>query len=138
MPAASKNWVLGVLLSLIVIGLVAGFTPISKRLLKEVNGSLAPTRYSSLALAHSSEVRKGLPVGNTIEAVLSNHTGRTTTYSWTATEERRLVGSGNQTLRNGQTITFGIGTRGLTNGEVRIALKHTKIFVTIPLTRRRS
>lgn len=138
MSGSSKNWTIGVLLSLIAIGLVAGFTPISKGLLHEVNGSFAPTSYSSLSLAHSSEVAKGLLVGDTIEAVLSNHTGRTTTYSWTATEGHRLVSSGNRTLQNGQTITFGIGTRGSKSGEMRVALTHTKIFVTIPLTLRKS
>jgi hypothetical protein len=138
MSATSKNWTVWVLLSLIVIGLAAGFTPISNRLLHEVNGSFAPTPYSSLALAHSSEVAKGLLAGDTIEAVLSNHTGRTTKYSWTATEDHRLVSKGNRTLRNGETIAFGIGTKGSTGGEMRIALRHSTIFVTIPLTRRRS
>jgi hypothetical protein len=122
-----------VVLSPVVIGLGVGIAPNSDRAVREVSGSYAPITCLSLAPEQASEVTSGLSVRDTVAAEASDHTGRTTTYFWTATQHGRVISSGNRTLRSGKTIIFGVGTGRAKHGEMRIALNHTKVFVMVPL-----
>ena len=133
MSVTSKNWTIGALLFLVVIGLLIGFTPISNRLLREVNGSFSLSPYSSLSLIHPANVSRGTSVGTPIADSLSNHTGRTTTFVRTATENHTVIGDGSRKLRNGQTLAINVRTRGARAGEMRIAINHSKIYTTVPL-----
>jgi|ERR1017187_3033757 hypothetical protein len=133
MPSVKSNYIGKLLLTLVVVALLIGFTPISKKLLHYVDGSFSPTSFSSLALSTPSSAAVGIAAGSTVPVELTNRTGRTTTYHWTATQNGTLLSSGGRTLTNGSSTTLSITTRGAVAGSLRISLSGTKIFVTIPL-----
>jgi hypothetical protein len=126
-------WIGRFFLGLAVVGLVFGFTPISRQLLKAVDGSFAPTPYSSLALSVPSDAATGVPTGLAVPVQLTNHTGHRRTYHWTAEESGALISHGEETLGNGQAISFYIPTRGAVTGTLRIVLQDTHVFITVPV-----
>ena len=121
------------LLLLVVLVLVFGFTPISHGLLRFVHGSFAPSPYSSLALKTPSNVAVGIPAGELVPVQLANHTGHIKTYHWSATERGALISLGEATVDNGRAITIFVPSRGAVTGKLQIALTGTKIFVTVPI-----
>ena len=116
-----------------VVVLAFGFTPIANALLKSVNGSFAPSRYSSLALKTPSDAVAGYLAGDPVAVELTNHSGRAKTYRWSATQNGALVSLGEETIDSGRGITINVPTQGAVTGKLRIALSGTTIFVTVPL-----
>jgi hypothetical protein len=122
-------------LTLIVLVLVFGFSPISRLLLSTVSGSFSPTPYTSLALKASSHATRGIVAGQPVPVRLVDRTGRPKTYHWSATQNGRLVSLGDEALDSGQAVTILIPTRGATKGALRISLAGTQVFVTVPILR---
>jgi hypothetical protein len=122
-----------VVLTLVILALVLGFTPISKVLLKTVNGSFAPARYSSLALEVPSDAISGIRTGVPFHIQLTNRTGHDKTYLWSATEGGILVSLGQESLTNGQSASISVPTRDAVTGRLRVALTGTDIFLTVPI-----
>lgn len=133
MTAATRNRIGGLLLTLVVVLLLIGFNPVSKRLLHYVNGSFAPSPYSSLAFSTPSAVASGIMAGSTIPITLANHTGRTTPYLWTATQGDVTISAGYQILKNGTSTMLYVTTLNAVAGKLTIALENTKIFLTVPV-----
>jgi hypothetical protein len=119
------------LLSLVVVVLVLGFTPIARGLLKGVGGSFAPSPYSALAATNPSDAAAGILSGEIITVFLTNRSGHTKTYHWSATQGSALISLGEQTLANGRTTTLLVPSRGAVPGVLRIALTGTNVFVTV-------
>jgi hypothetical protein len=113
--------------------LVFAFTPISRLLLRSVNGSFAPTRFSSLALKTPSDAAEGILVGEPVRVQLSNHTGHLRTYHWSAIQKGGLISLGEETLGNGRVTTISVPTQGAETGTLRIVLNGTGVFVTLPI-----
>jgi hypothetical protein len=120
-------------LPLVVAVLVLGFTPISRVLLRAVNGSFTPTRYSSLALEAPADAVEGVLAGEPVPVRLSNHTGRTTSYHWSATQRGTLISLGEETIKSGRTITFLVPSTGSGTGRLQIELTGSNVFVTVPM-----
>ncbi|HEV3187375.1 MAG TPA: hypothetical protein VGZ04_04925 [Acidimicrobiales bacterium] len=110
-----------------------GFTPISRVLLRTVDGSFAPSKYSSLALRTPSDAVNGLFAGQPVLVRLTNHTGHLKTYHWNASQNGALISLGEQTLGNGRATTISVPSRGAISGRLRIAISGTNIFVTVPI-----
>jgi hypothetical protein len=127
-PTSSK-----LLAIFVVLALLFAFTPISKGLLRAVDGSFAPTHYSSLALRDPSDATQGVLADVPIAVQVSNHTGHIKTYRWSAKQGRTLVSLGVTTVDSGQTTTVSVPTRGAVSGVLSIALTGTKVFVTVPV-----
>ena len=121
------------LLSLVVVILVFGFTPMSRVLLRSVHGSFAPSQYSSLALSTPSDAAVGFLAGGVVPVQLTNHTGHIKTYHWSATQNGTLISLGEETLENGRAITILVPSRGAVTSRLRIALTGTNIFITVPI-----
>ena len=121
------------LLALLIFILLFGFTPISRILLRSVNGSFASNPYSSLALRTPSRATVGFLAGEPVPVQLTNRTGHTETYNWSATENGALISLGEDTLDNGRVSTIFVPSRGARTGTLRIALTATNIFVTVPV-----
>jgi hypothetical protein len=121
------------LLSAVVLILLFAFTPISKALLRGVDGSFAPTRYSSLALNNPSDAASGILSGQRLRVILTNHTGHNETYHWNATQKGALISLGEETLGNGQSTTISVPSRGADTGKLQVALAGTNVFVTVPV-----
>ena len=68
------------LLSLGVAVLLFGFPPMSRVLLRSVDGSFAPSRYNSLALRTPSDVAVGIRAGEPVPVQLTNRSGHIKTY----------------------------------------------------------
>lgn len=120
-------------LPIIAVVVLFAFTPISRALLAVVDGSFAPKPYSSLALKNPSDAVAPVPSGQRVRVVLTNHTGSTKSYSWSATQKGVFVSVGQKTLRNGQGTTIKVPTSGAASGSLRITLTGTNIFVTVPI-----
>jgi hypothetical protein len=133
MPGKGGSWASRILLVAVVGTLLIAFSPISRFLLARVDGSFAPTPYSSLGLVIPSRAVSGVHKGSPVQVQLTNHTGRSKTYHWAARENGALLGHGNQSVANGKSVRLSIPTRGAASGELRIALVGTKVFVTVPL-----
>ena len=116
-----------------VIALVFGFSPISSALLQYVHGNFTPSRYSSLSLSNPSDVEIGVLAGELVPVLLTNHTGHTRVYQWSATKNSALISQGEKTLDNGRTTTILISSHGANAGRLRRALNGTEIFVTVPI-----
>ncbi len=130
----SKKGVVGkVLLAVVVVLLLVGFSPASKRLLKLVNGSFVASPYSSLALTASSLSLKGVPIGTVIPLRLANHTGRTTKYQWSAREPSFLVSHGVMIIPSDASETINVPTKGAAPGKLRISLNSGDVYVTVSL-----
>jgi hypothetical protein len=121
------------LLALIIVILLFGFTPISRVLLRSADGSFAPNPYSSLALGTPSRAAVGFVAGKPVPVQLTNRTGHTETYQWSATQNGTLISLGEDTLDNGRASTVLVPSRGAIAGKLRIALTGTNIFVTVPI-----
>jgi hypothetical protein len=120
-------------LAVVIAILIFGFTPISRALLSSADGSFAPSPYSSLALQSPSVAESGFQSGEPVPVELANHTGHTTTYRWSATENGALISLGEETVSRGRTTTIVVPSRGAVAGTLRIALKGTSVFVTVPI-----
>lgn len=121
-------------LSVIALAVILafGFTPISNALLRSVDGSFAPTPYSSLALSSPSDAT-GILAGEFVRVQLINHSGHVKTYRWDASEKGSRLSIGAETLDNGQTLTFSVPSRGAVSGTLKIGLTGTNIYVTVPV-----
>jgi len=117
----------------LIVVLLFGFTPASRVLLRSVNGSFASTPYSSLALVAPSDAAVGFPAGEPVPVRLTNDSGRTKTYHWSATENGALISLGEDTIGNGHATSILVPSRGAVTGVLRIALTSTDIFITVPI-----
>lgn len=127
-----RNWLPIVLVTAIVL---FGFTPISRSLLGAVNGSFAPTSYTSLALSTPSNASTGIFAGELVRVRLTNHTGKSETYHWNASEKGALVSLGEETLSNDRSATLVVPSQGANSGVLRIGLVGTSVFVTVPVVK---
>ena len=121
------------LLSVTVLAILFCFTPFSNAMLRAVDGSFAPAHYSSLALPDPTNAAAGISAGQPVRVQLTNHTGRTETYHWSATQQGNLISLGEETLDNGKSVTFSVPSRGAITGTLRVALIGTTVFVTVPI-----
>jgi hypothetical protein len=119
------------LIALVVI-LALGFTPISHALLRSVNGSFAQAHYSSLSLSNPTDAT-GILAGEAVRIQLVNHSGRTKTYHWGASEKGSLLSLGAETVDNGQALTFSVPSGSAVTGTLKIALTGTDVYVTVPV-----
>ena len=133
MPRIVGSGSRGFMLSLLVVVLMFGFTPIERVLLWSVHGSFAQSPYSSLAFASTSDATAGYSVGQSVPVKLTNRTGHSETYHWSATEGNSLISLGERTLVNGQTALVPVPSRGAVPGTMRIALTGNDIFLTVPI-----
>ena len=117
--------------STIVLVLLGGFSPISRFLLREVHGSFDPTPYTSLALAKPEAVSNGVVAGRPVEVRLSNRTGASKIYSWTAVERNVVISHGRKYVGVGRSATLLIPTRHARAGKLRIGIDYTDVFVTV-------
>jgi hypothetical protein len=129
-PGSSK-------LRLFIVALIVlfAFTPISRALLASVDGSFAPSSFSSLALRSQSDPGAGFEVGDLVPVRLTNHTGSTKTYHWSATQHGVVVSLGERSLLNGRGANIDVPTNYAMSGILRIALNGTDVFVTVPLSK---
>jgi hypothetical protein len=121
------------LLSVIVLVILFCFTPFSNAMLRVVDGSFAPAHYSSLALPDPTNASAGVLAGESVRVQLTNHSGRTKTYHWSATQQGNLISLGEETLGNGESVTFSVPSRGAVTGTLSVALTGTTVFVTVPI-----
>lgn len=121
------------LLPLVILVLLFGFTPISRVLLRSVDGSFASTPYTSLALRTPSDAAVGLVAGKPVPVELTNRTGHLKTYHWSARLSGALISLGEETLGNGRSTTISVPSRGAVAGSLRIALSGTNVFITVPI-----
>lgn len=110
-----------------------GFTPISDALLGLVNGSFAPTPFTSLALQNPSTATIGVKPGVTLPVELTNRTGKARSYEWQAVQGDSVVSHGRTTLANGRTTTIFVSTSHAMLGKLRVSVLGTAIFVTVPI-----
>jgi hypothetical protein len=102
-------------------------------LLRVVNGSFAPTSYTSLALRTPSEATTGIKHGTAVQVELTNRSGRVKSYRWQATQSGVLIGTGLEKLANGKADTIKVPTKYATTGRLRVGLVGTDIYVTVPI-----
>jgi hypothetical protein len=121
------------LLSLLVVALLFAFTPLERALMSSVGGSFAQSPYTALAFASPSRAAAGFVVGQSVPIQVSNRSGHTETYHWSATEGHSLISLGERTVPNGQTASILVPSNGAVPGTLRIALAKTDIFLTVPL-----
>jgi hypothetical protein len=121
------------LLYLVVLVFVFGFSPISRALLHSVDGSFSPTAYSSLALENPNDATVSIVAGKPLAVRLTNRTGHSETYHWSATESGSLISLGEETLDSGHSTTILVPSRGATSGTLRVALTGTNVFLTVPI-----
>jgi hypothetical protein len=122
-------------LCIVALVILFAFTPISRALLASVHGSFAPSPFSSLALRNPSDLGTGYQVGDLVPVRLTNQTGSTKTYHWSATEHGVVVSLGEETLLNGRGANIDVPTNYATSGILRIALNGTDVFLTVPLSK---
>ena|ERR1039458_7668446 len=120
-------------LSLAVATVLFGFTPISHVLLRLVNGSFAPSPYTSLAPRRPSEATAGIKQGVPVQVELINRSGRARTYRWQAPQTGALISTGLEKLANGQAETIIAPTNHASSGRLRVALDGTDIYVSVPV-----
>jgi hypothetical protein len=135
MPGKDGHGKSGFVVFVVVIVLLFGFSPISRGLLNTVNGSFAPSPFSSLSLSNPTNVEYGVLAFAPLPVILTNHTGKVTHYQWTATQKSTLISQGEKTLQNGQSATLLISLRGAKAGALRISLHGTHIYITVPILR---
>ena len=120
-------------LSIVAVIVLFAFTPLSRALLLSVDGSFAPSPFSSLALRTPSDAAAAVQAGQFVPVRLTNHSGSTRTYHWSATQNGVLISLGQKTLLNGRGANIDVPTSGAASGRLRIALTGTDIFVTVPI-----
>jgi hypothetical protein len=135
MPRVAKPPAKRLIAVIVVTALLFGFSPISRMLLRLVDGSFAPSPYTSLALRNPSLAVTGVKRGTAILVVLSNHTGRTVTYHWRATQADTLIRSGKRTVLNNRVSTLRVSTKLATPGRLRVSLRGTTVYVEVPISR---
>lgn len=123
------------LLILTVVVLLFGFVPISRVLLRSVNGSFSAIPYSSLALKVPSDATAGIPAGKEVVVQLTNKTGQQKTYQWSATQKGTLISLGEDTVGSGQTSVIYIPSKGAVAGSLQILLLGSRVFITVPLVK---
>lgn len=121
-------------LRLAIIGLIVlfAFTPISRALLDAADGSFSPTPFTSLALRSSTSA---VQVGDLVPVLLTNHTGMSRSYHWSATQQGVAISIGNVTLANGHGANINVPTNFGRAGKLRIGINGTQVFVTVNLER---
>jgi GT2 family glycosyltransferase len=124
-----------VVLPLVAAIALFAFTPISGALLAFVNGSFAPTPYTSLALRSPAQAATGFKRGAVVQLELANHSGRDKTYRWNVTQASTLIGTGQERLADGQTQTILVPTKFAVGGTLRVALDGTNIYVDVPIVK---
>jgi hypothetical protein len=102
-------------------------------LVRSVDGSFAPTPYSSLALGNPADAAVGVVIGQPIRVELTNRTGHFETYHWSAQQGGALISLGEEALGSGRSVAISVPSRGAVAGSLRIALNGTNVFVTVPL-----
>jgi hypothetical protein len=125
------------LLAVILLALLFGFSPISHVLLRTVDGSFAPSPYSSLALIRPSDAATGVRSGVPVPVRITNKTGHTKTYHWVARQGSRLVSLGEKVVRTGHTATILVPSQGAVAGGMQISLNANGVFVTVPILKPR-
>jgi hypothetical protein len=120
-------------LSIIAVVVLFAFTPISRALLSSVDGSFAPSPFTSLALRAPSSPASDFEVGDLIGVRLTNRTGTTKTYQWSATQHGVVISLGEKTVPNGHGANVDVPTSFGRAGSLRIALNGTNVFVTVLL-----
>jgi hypothetical protein len=125
-----------IMLSVIVLIILFCFTPLSRTALRAVDGSFASAHYSSLALRNPADAVTGVIPGKPVPVQLTNHTGRTETYHWSATQKGNLISLGEETLSSGENVNFSVPSQGAVAGKLNIALTGTTVFVTVPIVRK--
>jgi len=118
---------------LIIAVLLFAFTPISRALLRAVDGSFDPVQYSSLALSNPSDAAAGVRAGDPVSVQLTNETGHTKAYGWSARQHGALISLGEKIVHSGGTTTILVPSRGASPGKLRIALNGTDVFITVPI-----
>ena len=129
------SWVSRALLVLVTGALIFGFSPISRQLLRSVNGGFAPIPYSSLGLVSPTSATSGMPIGLPVLVELTNHTGHSEVYHWLAEERGALISQGSQSVASGGSVPLTVPTRRAVPGELRIVLNGTKVFLTVPVVK---
>lgn len=119
--------------TVLVVILALAFTPLSRVLLRAVDGSFAPVHYTSLALIHPALVTGGIASGTPIRLELVNHSGRRQTYHLRATQGGSLLSLGTETVQSGQKMELSIPTLGARSGHLEIRIAGTHVFVTVPI-----
>jgi hypothetical protein len=122
-------------LSVIALVVLFAFTPISKAFLDSVDGSFSPTPFTSLALRTPANPGSSFEVGDLIPVRLTNRTGTTKTYQWSATQHGVVISLGQKTVRNGDEANVNVPTTLGKAGTLRITLTGTNIYVTVSLQR---
>jgi hypothetical protein len=120
---------------LLVLIIFFGFSPISRGLLRLVHGSFAPSPYSSLALASRLESNVGVLSGRPVDVLLTNQSGRTRNYYWSATQIGKMISEGQKVVGDGRSTRILIPTKGAKAGRLLISLRDTSIFVTVTVHR---
>lgn len=133
MPRFNGRVARRLLLSLAVAAVLFGFTPISHALLRAVNGSFAPTPYTSLALRSPSQAESGVKQGVPVRVELTNRSGRTRIYEWRATQAGALIDVGLEKLANGRSETILVPTNHAASGNLRVSLAGTDVYVAVPI-----
>jgi hypothetical protein len=118
-------------LVIIAVIVLFAFTPLSRALLDASDGSFSPTPFTSLALRSPSDPTLGVQVGDLVPVLLTNHTGSTRTYHWSATQHGVAISIGSVTLSNGNGAKINVPTNFGRAGELRIGINGTQIFVTV-------
>lgn len=113
--------------------LLFGFSPISRGLLRSVDGNFGPTPYSALSLRDPSADFASVLAGQSIRVVLTNGTAHAKTYHWTAFEKGSLISLGEETVASGRSVMFSVPTSGAHDGTLRIVLNGTRVFLTVPI-----
>ncbi len=109
------------------------FTPISKALLWAVNGSFAPSPYTSLSLRTPSDAATGIRQGEPVQVELTNRSGGTRIYRWRATQAGTLIDIGVEKLANGQAEAISVPTAHAASGSLRVSITGTHIYVAVPI-----
>ncbi|MGH9918786.1 MAG: hypothetical protein ACRD6W_07970, partial [Nitrososphaerales archaeon] len=100
-----------------------------------VDGSFSPIPYSSLSLKVPSDATVGVAAGSRVAVQLTNKTGHQRTYQWSATQNGTLISLGEDTVDNGRTSVILVPSKGAGTGSLRIVLRASRVFVTVPIVR---
>jgi hypothetical protein len=118
-------------LAIIAVVILFAFSPISRALLASADGSFAPTPFSSLSLRSPSDPNAGFEVGDLVPIRLTNRTGTTKTYHWSATQHGVVISLGEKTIPNGSGANVDVPTSFGKPGLLRISVSGSDIFVTV-------
>ena len=74
-------------------------------------------------------------VGDLVPVRVSNRTGSTKTYRWSASQHGVVVSLGEVTLENDHGANINVSTALAHPGALKVALSGSDIFVTVPLVK---